>query len=73
MGIDSIDKLMAEARRLAVEYRQTTGKTLPVTSEIAVYDAIRLLNLDQHLPGRGVTRLSAVMARDSSASRSRDG
>ena len=37
---------MAEARRLAAEYRKATGKTLPITAEIAVQDAIRLLELE---------------------------
>jgi len=45
VGVYSIDKLMAEARRLAADYRRTTGKTLPVTAEIAEHDAIRLLGL----------------------------
>lgn len=47
MGIYSVDKLISEARRLAVEFRKTTGKTLPgVSGEIAEYDASRLLNLE---------------------------
>lgn len=46
MAVYSIDRLMAEARRLAAEFRRTTGKTLPVSGEIAVYDAIRLLGLE---------------------------
>lgn len=37
---------MAEARRLAAEYRRVTGKTLPLSGEIAVNDAIRLLQLE---------------------------
>lgn len=41
----SIDKLVGEARRLAADYRRATGKTLPVTAEIAIQDAIRLLGL----------------------------
>ncbi|MDX1519754.1 MAG: hypothetical protein R3318_06485, partial [Gammaproteobacteria bacterium] len=45
MPVYSIDKLTDEARRLALEYREATGKTLPVTAEIAVNDAIRLLKL----------------------------
>lgn len=45
MSIYSIDKLMAEARRLAVEYRDATGKNLPITSEIAINDAIRILGM----------------------------
>lgn len=47
MSVYSVDKLMSEARRLAVEYRRTTGKPLPgISSEIAQYDAARLLDLD---------------------------
>lgn len=45
MSIYSVDKLVAEARRIAVEYREATGKTLPITAEIAINDAIRLLKL----------------------------
>jgi len=45
MSVYSVDKLMAEARRLAAEYRRTTGKTLPISGEIAVNDAVRLLGL----------------------------
>ena len=43
----SVDKLTAEARRLAADYRRATGKTLPLSSEIAVNDAIRLLELER--------------------------
>ncbi|MFT7461642.1 MAG: hypothetical protein ACI909_004345 [Planctomycetota bacterium] len=43
MSIYSVDKLIAEARRLAREYREATGKTLAITGEIAINDAIRLL------------------------------
>ncbi len=46
LGIYSVDKLMAETRRLAAEYRRTTGQPLPVTAEIARYDAARLLDLE---------------------------
>ena len=42
----SVDKLTAEARRLAADYRRATGKTLPLSGEIAVNDAIRLLHLE---------------------------
>ena len=37
---------MAEARKLAAEYRRATGKTLPISGEIAINDAIRLLALE---------------------------
>jgi hypothetical protein len=46
MGVYSVDRLISETRRLAAEYRRTTGKSLPVTAEIAVHDAIRLLQLE---------------------------
>ncbi|MCC7120124.1 MAG: hypothetical protein IT493_01090 [Gammaproteobacteria bacterium] len=62
MSVYSVDKLMAEARRLAAEYRRTTGKTLPISGEIAVNDAIRLLGLaaaDEPGLGYDATRGSA--------------
>jgi len=46
VSVYSVDKLIEEARRIAREYREATGKTLPLTGEIAINDAIRLLNLD---------------------------
>lgn len=43
----AVDRLIGEARRLAAEYRRTTGKPLPgVSAEIAMHDAARLLNLE---------------------------
>jgi hypothetical protein len=45
MTVFSIDKLMQETRRLAAEYRQSTGQTLPISGELARYDAARLLKL----------------------------
>ncbi len=47
MAIYSVDKLISEARRLATEFRRTTGKPLPgVSGEIAEHDAARLLDLE---------------------------
>lgn len=47
MTLYSVDKLIAEARRLAADYRRATGKALPgISSEIAENDAARLLNLE---------------------------
>ncbi len=47
MGVYSVEKLIAEARKLAVEFRRTTGKTLPgVSGEIAEHDAAKYLNLE---------------------------
>jgi len=54
MGIYSVNKLIAETRRIAKEYRLATGKTLPVTPEIAINDAISILELspnDENIPG----------------------
>ncbi len=45
MSVYSIDKLMVEARKLAADYRRMTGKTLPISGEIARHDAATLLDL----------------------------
>ena len=45
MTVYDYDKLIEQTRKLARDYRQTTGQSLPLTSEIARYDARRLLNL----------------------------
>jgi hypothetical protein len=47
----SIDKLISETRRLAAEYRRSTGQVLPVSGEIARHDAARLLGLELCEPG----------------------
>ena len=69
MSVYVVDKLMAQARRLAADYRRATGKTLPISGEIAINDAIRLLGLEpanepqgghdatRQLPDGGVQRL----------------
>lgn len=46
MALYSTDKLVSEARKLASEYRKATGKPLGISSEIAEFDAARLLNLE---------------------------
>lgn len=45
MPVYKLDKLMDETRRLAAEYRRSTGSTLPVSAELAKFDAIRLLGM----------------------------
>lgn len=45
MDLYAIDKLMEETRQLAARYRQATGSVLPVTAEIARFDAARALEL----------------------------
>jgi hypothetical protein len=43
----AVDKLIAQARQLAADYRRTMGKPLPgISSEIAEHDAVRLLQLE---------------------------
>ncbi len=46
MALYSVHNLMAEARRLAAEYRRATGKPLAISNEIALHDAARLLDLE---------------------------
>jgi hypothetical protein len=45
MSLYSIDKLIEETRRLAAEFKRTTGAMLPVTAELARYDVARHLDL----------------------------
>ena len=47
MSVYEIDTLMTETRRLAAQYYQTTRQSLPVSHEIARYDAVRLLSLTE--------------------------
>lgn len=61
MGVYQVDKLMAEARRLAADYRRATGKTLAISGEIAVSDAIGALGLEP-APG-GANGYDAVRRR----------
>ncbi|MFQ5486895.1 MAG: hypothetical protein ACE5ET_00430 [Gammaproteobacteria bacterium] len=47
MSVYSVDKLIAEARRLAADYRRATGRPLAgVSSEVCQHDAARLLDLE---------------------------
>jgi len=46
VNLYDVDKLIAQTRKLAVEYKQATGKSLPVTNEIAIHDVIRLMDLE---------------------------
>lgn len=47
MTVYAADKLIAQARQLAAEYRRTMGKPLPgISSEIAQHDAVKLLGLE---------------------------
>lgn len=64
MRLEKIGKLIEQARALAVEYKQETGKPLGITGEVAEYEAARILGLelaDARTPGydalRGSERL----------------
>lgn len=45
MPLYAIDKLIEETRRLAAEFRRTTGTMLPVSGEIARFDVAHHLDL----------------------------
>ncbi len=54
MSVYAVDKLIAQARQLARDYRNATGKPLGgISNEIAQYDAARLLDLTPVTPGQG--------------------
>ena len=46
MSLYSYDKLIEETRRLAAEFRRSTGTMLPVSGEIARHDVSRHLDLE---------------------------
>lgn len=46
VSVYALEKLISQTRRLATEFRLTTGKMLPVTGEIARFDAARHLGLE---------------------------
>ena len=46
VSLYSVDKLISEARRIAAEYRRTTGKPLGISAEIALHDACTYLDLE---------------------------
>ena len=47
MSAYDVDKLMQEARKLAVNFRQATGEPLAISNEIAEHDVIRLMQLEK--------------------------
>ena len=46
MTLHAAEKLIGEARRIAAEYRRTTGKSLGISSEISKHDGCYLLGLE---------------------------
>jgi hypothetical protein len=60
---DRIMKLLEQAKQLAIEYRQLTGRPLGVTGEVAEYEAARILGLelsDVRQPGYDAVKRSAA-------------
>ena len=57
MSVYSYNKLMAEARKLASDYRHMTGKTLPISGEIARHDVAMLLGMTLVEAGGGYDAL----------------
>ena len=53
VGIYEVETLIEQTRKLAAEYRRTTGQALPVTAEIANHDAVTLLGLELITPPPG--------------------
>ena len=62
MEVYAVDKLMAETRRLAAEYYKATQQTLPVSAELARYDAMRYLGL--HAPEQTIGGIDAIANND---------
>lgn len=59
MPVYQLEKLMDETRRIATEYRASTGATLPVSGELAKFDAIRLLGMEP--PGVTERAVDAIL------------
>jgi hypothetical protein len=53
LSIYEVDKLISEARRIAAEYRRTTGTSLPISGEIAKHDACMYLELEPEQENQG--------------------
>jgi len=49
-----VGMLMAQTRQLASDYREQTGQALPVTEELARFDAINLIALKKMIDQEGV-------------------
>ncbi len=49
-----INQLMSQTRQLAADYRSQTGQALPVTEELARFDAITQLDLEKVMDNPGI-------------------
>lgn len=52
--------LMAQTRKLAADYRSQTGHAMPVTEELARFDAVRLLGLAKVEGQEGIDAISKI-------------
>jgi len=64
VSLYSVDKLISEARRIAAEYRRTTGKPLGISAEIARHDACRYLDLEPDEDAVGYDATGKVAERE---------
>ena len=64
MSLYSVNKLISEARRIAAEYRRTTGKPLGISAEIANHDACTFLQLEPHDDAIGYDAIGLHGARE---------
>lgn len=64
MSLYSVNKLISEARRIAAEYRRTTGKPLGISAEIARHDACTNLNLEPNEDSVGYDALGLTGERE---------
>lgn len=55
-----INLLMAQTRKLAADYRKQTGQALPVTEELARFDAISILALNNREQDDGIDATDKV-------------
>jgi len=63
MDVYQLDILMEETRQLASKYRDATGQPLPVSHDLACYDAIRYLKLGT--PEKVEASVDAISTSDS--------
>ncbi|MBV1910402.1 MAG: hypothetical protein KUG78_13955 [Kangiellaceae bacterium] len=66
-SIDSYDikRLMGQTRKLAADYRRETGHVLPVTEELARFDAVNILGLRKVDSAEGIDARDNLNSNDS--------
>jgi len=57
-----VGMLMAQTRQLASDYREQTGQALPVTEELARFDAINLIGLNKIVGQEGIDASNSLDA-----------